>query len=418
MKNLFKIMTVFLIIFMIACPSISVFAEIPENNGLGTPLAVSGVTKNISATANSTGTNKNWLNAEAVELTDTLFDSAFRISSIGTDAVPSTNQIRITFDSPAMTAGEYVYVSFYYRALSECNGVTYENKPVSFACTSLNMSSGLKAASNGTTYQSAENFDTWYKVSYTYPLASDVAEGSRYMQISFSKPADFLPAYCMEIAGVNILYFGSVTGQSSELIQNEISQTLKTAEFSSLTLDGENIDLTLYPTGYTKSILWNGEQLPAVEAKDMYGRDAEVRYSDDKLPADVTVTAFSYEYDFTSPDDSLKSTYTLRLDYVKSGTVTLVGTNETSSLEECTGGETVTARPTFYNPNGEIQNYVVVLGIYKGNKCMLAVPWNYTVNSDKTADTQDFSYTLPDGDYSGAELRVFVISPLKAIKVN
>ena len=418
MNRKFRLISVFLTVFLIVSQSTLIFADIPENNGLGTPLQINGIVKNISATANSTGTNKNWLDTRAASFTDTIFDSGFRITSKGTDAPPSTNQVRITFNSPAMAAGDYVYVSFYYRALSECDGTSYASKPVSFACTSLNTSSGLKPASGGTTYQNAEEFDKWYKVSYTYPLTADVAEGVRYLQMSFSKPKDALPAYCMEVADVNILYFGNVTGQSSELIQKEISDTLKSAEFSSLTVDDENIDLNLYPNLYAKKVLWDGVKFTAVAAKDMYGRDADVQCSNNGLPTDVTVTIYSYDYDYTAPDESLKKVYTVKLDYIRAQAVTLVGTKEISSLDGCTGGETAVIRPTFYNPNGETQTYVVILGIVKDNKFVAAIPWTYTTDENKTSETCDFCYVLPEGDYEGARLRGFIISPLKAVIIN
>ena len=422
MKNLCRLIILLGILLAAFSACVIARAEIPENNGLGTLLAggaegLVSAAKNVSAVDNPTGNNRNWLDVQTVDLTDGLFQTAVRITCGGTNAAPGTNQVRMLFNAPAMAAGDYVYVSFYYRVRSACEGLTYEAMPPSFACTSLHTSSGNRQTMAGTTYQSAEAFDTWYKVEYLYPLSAAVPAGTPYLQMSFARPAEGLQPYVVEVADVHILYFGAVTGASDGLIQSELTAALSNAAFSYVQIDGAAVDLETYPTAYRMRFLWDGT-LPAVTAADLYGRAAAVEYETAGVPQTVRATVYALRYDKTNPDDPNKRTYELHLDYVRAAAGVTVDGADTAALSGCTGGEAVQVHVTAYNPNGEAAEYVAVLGIYDGKKCVAAIPWKLSVSAAEPQKTADFSYILPEGSYEGFVCRAFVIEPRQMIKVN
>lgn len=425
-----KLLGFTLVLCMLITSLVSVNADsatdvvITENNGKGTVIVggiddLASAIKNCSNTANSTGTNKNWSVVSIADIDDDNFDKAIRIESKGTTAAPGTNQVRATFETDAIEAGEYIYVSFYYRVLSKLGDTTYTTMPQGFSVSEIGVSSGRVRAIGATSdYNSAAEFDTWYKLSYVYPLSKAVEAGNRYLQLAFTRPSGGLQTYAMEVAGLNIMTFGIPTGPSADLIKNEVISVLDTADFSSVKFGEKEIDLSVYPTQYTESIYWNGT-LPVITAKDINGKAAKVEYDGDGVPQTVTVTAYAMDYDVTDTADTRKKQYFVNIDYYRASTAVSVGETETTDLTGCVGGEKVVLEATIYNPNGETADYTAVMGIYNGKKCIAAIPYKISVTETDETKTVSFpSYTLPTGDYTGCEVRSYVISPLRMYKVN
>lgn len=396
---------------------------ITENDGRGTVLVggideLASAIKNCSNTANSTGTNKNWSQVSIADIDDPYFDKAILIESRGTTAKPGTNQVRATFETDGIEAGEYIYVSFYYRALSELNGTTYTDFPQSFSTPEIGKNSGrVRAIGAASDYSNATEFDKWYKVSYVYPITAAVSAGNTYLQLGFAAPSAGLPAYAMEVAGLNIMTFGIPEGPSADIIKNEVISVLDTADFSSVKFGENEIDLATYPAQYSESIYWNGT-LPEITGTDINGKAAKVEYDGDSVPQTVKVTAYAMDYDVTSATDTRKKEYFVNIDYYRASTAVFVGETETTDLTGCVGGEEVKFDATIYNPNGETADYTAVMGIYSGKKCIAAIPWKISVTDTDESKTGTFTYTLPARDYTGCEIRTYVISPLRMYKVN
>ncbi len=400
---------------------------IPENDGKGTVLVggtdelVSAV-KNCSNTENTVGgttaTNKNWSVVSIADINDTYFDKAVRIQSKGTTVAPGTNQVRLQFATDGIEAGEFVYISFYYRQLSEFEGKTYTEKTPSFSTPEIGKNSGrVTPQTQASAYLSAEEFDKWYKVSYIYPMTSAVASGNTYMQIGFSKPSAGLPEYVLEVADFKVMTFGLATGPSADYVKTEIGNIIGTADFSSVTFDGSEVDLLLYPDEYTQSIYWNGT-LPVIDGKDINGNAVDVEYDGDSVPQTVKLTAYCIDYDVTNQADQRKKEYFVNIDFYRASTSITVDGTATTDLSSCVGGEEVVMNASIYNPLGETADYTAVMGIYKGKKCIAIIPWKISVTSTDVSKTQPVKYTLPAGNYTGCEVKAFVISPLRMFKVN
>lgn len=426
MKKLLSF-TLILSVLLASFSTLNVFADvsvyIPANDGKGTVL-VGGVNtlvsagKNCSNTENSTGTNKNWSVVSIADIDDPYFDKAIRIESKGTIATPGTNQVRAAFSTEGIGAGEYIYVSFYFRQLSEFGDKTFTEKAPSFSTPELGINSGRVTPITQTgAYLNATDFDTWYKVAYIYPLSGAVASGNTYLQFGFSKPSAGLPEYVIEVAGLNIMTFGVATGPSTDMIKTEIIKNLDNADFSSVKFDGNEVDLDIYPEQYSEMIYWNGT-LPVITGKDVNGKDVLVEYESDSVPQKVKLTAFAMDYDVTSTTDTRYKEYFVNIDYYRASTSVSVDGVETNSLSGCVGGEEVELSSTIYNPNNETATYVAVMCIYKGKKCIAAIPGRIFVTNTDVSKTETLPYTLPVADYSGCEVKSYVISPLRMFKVN
>ncbi|MBR5518708.1 MAG: hypothetical protein IKV86_06765 [Clostridia bacterium] len=396
---------------------------IPENGGKGTVLSggiddLVGAVKNCSNTDNSTGTNKNWSVVSIVDIDDTYFDKAVRIESKGTNVAPGTNQVRLQFATDGIEAGEYIYVSFYYRQLSSLGDKTYTEKTPAFSIPEIGKNSGRVTPITQTSqYLSAEQFDTWYKVSFIYPISAAVAAGNTYVQLGFSKPSAGLPEYVMEVADLKIMTFGLATGPSSDYVKTEINNVISTADFSSVTFDGAEVDLSVYPDEYTQSIYWNGT-LPVIDGTDVNGNPVDVEYDGDSVPQTVKLTAYCMDYDVTNYSDDRKKEYLVNIDFYRAATSVTVDGTATTDLSSCTGGEKVVMNASIYNPLGETADYTAVMGIYNGKKCLATIPWKISVTGTDVSKTIPVEYTLPAGDYTDCEVRTFVISPLRMFKVN
>ena len=396
---------------------------IPENDGKGTVLAggigdLVGAVKNCSNTDNSTGNNKNWSVVSIVDIDDTYFDKAVRIESKGTNAAPGTNQVRLQFATDGIEAGEYIYVSFYYRQLSSFGDTTYNEKTPAISTPEVGKNSGrVTPVTQASAYLSAEEFDKWYKVSYIYPITAAVAAGNTYVQLGFSKPSAGLPAYMMEVADFKVMTFGKATGPSADYVKTEISNVLGTADFSSVTFDGTEVDLSLYPDAYTQSIYWDGT-LPVIDGTDINGNAVDVEYDGDSVPQTVKLTAYCMDYDVTNAEDDRKKEYLVNIDFYRAYASVTVDGVETTDLTGCTGGENVVMNASVYNPLGEAADYTAVMGIYNGKKCIATIPWKISVTSADANKTVPVTYTLPAGNYAGCEVKTFVISTLRMFKVN
>lgn len=401
---------------------------IPENDGKGTILVggigdLSGAVKNCSNTANTVGgteaSNKSWSVVSIVDIDDTYFDKAVRIESKGTTAVPGTNQVRFQFATDGIEAGEYIYVSFYYRQLSTFDSVTYTTSAPGFSTPEIGVNSGRVTPYTQTSaYMGAEEFDKWYKVSYIYPISAAVAAGNTYLQFGFSKPSAGLPAYMIEVADLKVMTFGKATGPSADYITTEIKNIIGTAGFSSVTFDGSEIDLATYPHQYTQSIYWNGT-LPEIKGKDLAGNSAKVEYDGKGVPQTVKLTSYSIDFDVTDAEDDRKAEYFVNIDFYRAATSITVDGVDKTDLTGCVGGEKVALEANIFNLNGETATYTAVLAIYDGKKCIAAIPYKISVSNTDISKTLTFpSYTLPVRDYTGCTVKGFVISTLGMFKVN
>ena len=425
--SLVLILSVIITSFATFSASADVTVVVPENDGKGTVLVggignLASAIKNCSNTNNLVGgteaSNKNWSVVSIEDVDDTYFDKVIRMESKGTTATPSTNQVRATFATDGISAGEYIYVSFYYRLLSKLGDKTYSEKPPAISLPEIGVNSGrVTPQTQAGQYISAENFDTWYKVTYLYPLTSAVASGNTYQQFTFSKPSGNLPEYVVEVADLNIMTFGVATGPSTDMIKNKITKVLDDADFSSVKFGGNEVDLSVYPDEYTESIYWNGT-LPVITGKDINGKNVKVEYESNKVPQTVKLTAYAMDFDVTSATDTRYKEYFVNIDYYRAFTTVLVNGDETDVLTGCVGGEVVKLNASVYNPNAENATYVAVICIYKGKKCIATIPNRISVTTSDVSKTVSFTYTLPAGDYTGCKVESYVISPLRMYKVN
>jgi len=304
-------------------------------------------------------------------------------------------------------AGDNIYIKFYYRINSKyTDGTTATVKPTSF----YNYAKfGATSGIGGFGYKSAEiEMDKWYMgtVKTTFESAS-----SAFLRIVLIFQAG--EYVNVDIGEINAVYIGPVTYESTDElnVEGQINQLVSTASFSSISFDGEEINLQENPDSCNKTIDWKGT-LPAITAKDGMGNtvtvnpDTDVVY-DGKLPKKINLTAYALEHNKFEPDDTNKKVYTINLDYIRAASdVTVDGSNVTLNVD-------------VYNLNNEKLNYVATLCIYEKatGKCVAAVPYNIAL--DETDDNKSFSFTYSGKvDYTDYECKSYVISTLRMFKVN
>ncbi len=367
---------------------------------------------NVSATANSTGTNKSWISVSTVELEDDMFDCAHHIVCTGTDVAPGTNQFRIHFDSvPEMAIGDFCYLSFYYRVNGAEENEEYTDAPPRFQVAKFGMNSGAAISA-----QDTSNFHVWKKVSGIVPMETAVTSGSMYVQLSFMKPGEGLGSYCVDIADVNFIYFGVPDGETEIEKELYIQEYLNDSSVSEVTYNSEVIDLEKYPDAFSAKVPWDGEELYEVTGKDAWGRYADVEYSSDKLPMTATVTAYAKNYDFMNPDETLQTQYTVSLSPLKAA-YEISADRDIEGWSELTKGDKVTLTSHYFNFDMETKEYIEILQITKVNKVIELFVKKITLDGSETVTDDTFDAELALDDYSGADVRAYIIDMSTLIDV-
>ncbi len=266
---------------------------------------VSRVYKNVSNTANANGTDKSWLTVDTVSLENDIFNDAVRITSSGTTAVPSTNQVRVECYTPSCGIGDYAYFSFYYRVNSEIDDVQYNGTPPKFSVMNFNKNSGTIKNTANIVYNDCSEFDKWKKVTYIAPI-TDSIDGNMYIQLSWVKPNESLPEYCIDIAGMRMKLFTDEELAGAESIYGYITDAMSVSGLRFVYINDEKVDIS--ESDYYE---YGGDinKIYAVNLYENFSVDtAAVEYDGGTK---YIITAYAPDFDFTDSNDKRKTVYTV-----------------------------------------------------------------------------------------------------------
>ena len=106
---------------------------------------------------------------------------------------------------------------------------------------------------------------------------------------------------------------------------------------------------------------------------------------------------------------SMKRTYTINLLLKSANAKIFVDGEEKTDISDCVGGEEITADVTYMNIKGENKTFITVITICKDGTAVAVLPAREVMAEDVAEVTKQYSYTLPEGDYEGAEVKLYVI---------
>ena len=277
---------------------ISVSAAIPVNNGNGTVLTYSGWTRNSP----SSGT---YCGVSTVNDADFGTVSRYITKGVANGSNYKTYKSVLQFTTDAdVSANDYVFVSFYYRANTSVGSDTYS------------LPSGLKRAQkiNRTTVNSVitSNFTAgeWNRYQGVLTAESATAAGGAvklYISIDTSANTDKV---CVDIADPKAVYMGAVTAEDSASENEQVIGKLSFTDISAVTVGGVSVDLAANPSSY--------KTVGAVTESDIsvtttYGSADKVviEKSDTASGTEFVIKVYPPASDYTSADAVPAATYTV-----------------------------------------------------------------------------------------------------------
>ncbi|MDO4563901.1 MAG: hypothetical protein Q4C12_08760 [Clostridia bacterium] len=211
----------------IALTALTAVAAIPENGGKGTKLAFSGITQ--SQGQGSTAT-----------VADDTFGTIYRMTNSGGTYYRPYLEFAKT-QNLLYSAGDYLYISFYWRAIDGESPATYFNTAVSFE------NFAAPAKSIGTS--AAMNYGSWNKMEMVLPNNADRTWTNMRLPLQFG--GSDTTARVIDITAPVCYYLGAATGDSEDAILAEFRQTFSNdSSIAALTVGGTSVDLTANPSSY------------------------------------------------------------------------------------------------------------------------------------------------------------------------
>lgn len=237
-----KLLALLIVLTMIIGIMPVVSAAIPQNNGKGTVLELSAWSRN----APSSGT---WCGSSTYE--DEEFGTVFRYTTTGSTASKSytTYQYRWEFpidESITVTAGDKVFVSYYYK-INTTDGTNTYVAPATFTGSgTLN-----RKATTGRTLGDVSITDQWVYVSYITTIYSTPDTTEQLRQWARFTTTNATDKICVDITDVQAVYLGAVTDEDGATADEQIASTLSTTSITGISIGDTPIDLTANPTSYT-----------------------------------------------------------------------------------------------------------------------------------------------------------------------
>lgn len=355
------------------------------------------------------------------------------------------NLLSFNFDTPSNPIGinDVVYLSFYYRSASKFTGMdgnTYTGKTQTPSVRLNSKEIAMSELSSGSTTLSAfEADDQWHKVEYYLPITKELYEDTfggsiNLLQLRISFLSLDLAAY-IELAGMR---YGIMKTGGAE-ITNRMAYTylgwnLRKGELNTLTVDGEAVALK---SGINEYTVHADTTNPNIQATQSAGVACMPEITESGI-LEYEIKAYGKGYDSRLADDAQRS-YLQCVDengaFSESGTeqaytvlnsehysvvllhlsVNLVETalklngaayDGTAVLK---GGDSIVIEETFKNIKGVGTSYMTLLVFYNGESIVEVIPYKNTVGAAETSVAASHTYTLPNGDYSGRSVDLFII---------
>ncbi|MBQ4109942.1 MAG: hypothetical protein IJC74_03570 [Clostridia bacterium] len=230
------------------------------------------------------------------DLDDTGFEKAYRYEYLGTfSANPIQTQVAFK-NNNNVAAGEYFYISFYYRFVTDN---THTAPTTMVRRTYANDSGSAK------TTVTTDITSNWTKGEFIVTNLNAIKAGTPVDLRFLLNISDTTDKIYMDIANPTCVYFGAVTGDAEDAINEQISKSA----ISSVKINGKAIDLAANPTSYETT---EKAELDNIVVEGWQGSAAttkSVSKADGKVTCEYTVYAADYDF-LTSPANG-KSTYTV-----------------------------------------------------------------------------------------------------------
>lgn len=313
-----KLLALLIVLTMVIGIMPVVSAAIPQNNGFGT-------VQEISAWNRNSPSGSPWIGYSVIE--DETFGTLYRHTITGSDETKNnkgpytTYKGFLLFEKSAdvtVTAGDKVFVSFYYRVNTNVDGVEYTTPKAVYTANNISQNT-----STGTQLDISVT-DTWCYYSAIKSIHSSPASTTDLRQYTGIYTNAYTDKVCIDIAEPTVVYLGAVTAEDNATVNEQIQSSLSTTAITSLTVDGTAVDLTANPTIYTTEEDITAESI-AVTTR--YG-------TADKVVVDVAadgqsakVKVYAPYVDWTATDAVPSVTYTIEKLQVKDPVVTVTENN-------------------------------------------------------------------------------------------
>ena len=313
-----KLLALLIVLTMVMGIMPVVSAAIPQNNGFGT-------VQEFSAWNRNSPSGSPWIGYSVIE--DETFGTLYRHTITGSNGTKNnkgpytTYKGFLLFEKSAdvtVTAGDKVFVSFYYRVNTNVDGVEYTTPKAVYTANNISQNT-----STGTQLDISVT-DTWCYYSAIKSIHSSPASTTDLRQYTGIYTNAYTDKVCIDIAEPTVVYLGAVTAEDNATVNEQIQSSLSTTAITSLTVDGTAVDLTANPTTYTTEEDITAESI-AVTTR--YG-------TADKVVVDVAadgqsakVKVYAPYVDWTATDAVPSVTYTIEKLQVKDPVVTITENN-------------------------------------------------------------------------------------------
>lgn len=230
-----------------------VSAAIVQNGGKGTPLAFEAWVRNSPSSGIYAGVS--------AVTGDETFGTVYRYTTTGTPngANYTTYKSILNFnidETVAVTAGDRVFISFYYRVNTAVGDTAYA-APTAWRLAGT----ACRNATTGRTLDISQT-DVWQYASFVtsvYDTPSTTAAVHQYMGVIAAANTDQI---CVDIADPKAVYMGAVTQESGEEdAGSQVFAALSETAITSLTVGGTAVDLTENPAAYTAAAAVTAEDI-------------------------------------------------------------------------------------------------------------------------------------------------------------
>lgn len=372
---------------------LSVYADIPAGEGKGVSLGFDSLSRNNPSSG---------ANVFLTEAYDDTFGTVYQYDYDGT--LTNTNlQFSLNFANDiASPAGSYYYISFYYRFLQE-DGCVIPNSFVRRP--NVNNNSGQ--TSLGT--PSGE----WKKISFVTTATADIASGTKIQMrlIPFITAGSKIR---VQIAAPVCMYYGQVTADGELTPEQVIGETLAKSDISAVYVDGNAVDMDMFPEMAYTDILWYGEELPVVSADTYIDGLYEVSCDSASLPAQYTITSYGLDYDRITGEGS-KSEYTVAVDYKRAEAIMDIGGVALGSGYVTVAEDVLNVNYSLYNYSGDSKECIIALVLRDGNMFKEIITRKKTYENGITEDSCSY---IVDEVSAGCTASVYIIDTENMTVIN
>ena len=366
-----------------------------------------------------------------IELTDDAFDKAYPYQCYGGGSNNRWDNIfKIKLDIPDAKENDCVWISYYYKSATSFTGGN--GKQYTGATMSIPQHRNTKndIVLEMKTAQYVGDFitdDKWHKVDLYMKASQMTGEELSIYFTDMSKPVYYL------FAGfrAGVVHFEEGTEYNNDRAYTELGWHLQKENTKELMLNGKiynveedevyvdadsdvldiksvgsdavyevnklgmgKYEVKLYAPGYDKSV----DEIGVATFR------RRINKSTGEFAGDGTIE----QYKVTNA--KLTRTFNVNLNFKEVTVVLKVDGEEKTDISDCVGGEKITTDVTFVNVNGESKTFITVVSIYKDGSVMAVIPTREVMTEDTPVITNQYKYILPEDDYEGAEIKLYVIN--------